>query len=106
VPAAEAGIGARRPEELARHDWSKTILFRVLFLGAGALAMSWLGLPSLDRHVFGFTLAEAQRLKPSALPVSLCIAGTDAPALRAWASEHPKSRRGRLDHQRLRLHAD
>jgi hypothetical protein len=29
-----------------------------------------------------------------------CIANPQAPAMRLWISQHPKSRRGRLDHRR------
>lgn len=77
-----------------------------LLAGAAVLyASSGFGLSSLDWRIAGLKFAEARSVQPDALPASLCIAGTDAPALRAWISEHPKSPRGRLDHQRLRLQA-
>ena len=62
-------------------------------------------LSSLDWRIAGLWFAEARSVQPDALPASLCVAGNGAPALRAWISEHPKSPRGRLDHQRLRLQA-
>jgi hypothetical protein len=65
--------------------------------------LSWFELPNLDRLAPGWAVAKAETPKENVLLASLCIGGADAPALRAWVSEHPKSKRGRLDHQRLRL---
>jgi hypothetical protein len=33
--------------------------------------------------------------------VPFCLANSQAPAMRLWISQHPKSRRGRLDHRRV-----
>jgi hypothetical protein len=42
----------------------------------------------------------------SVLAPALCAGTSDAPALRLWVSQHPKSPRGRLDHKRLRLQSN
>ncbi len=77
-----------------------------LFTGLAALsASSWLELPNLYAPVFGLGSAKAQNPATDMVPASLCIAGIGAPAVREWINQHPKSERGRLDHQRSRLQA-
>ena len=82
---------------------------RVLLLGIAGLlaalgALLSPGAPSLGVRIAGSVFPKTQSPAENGLPASLCITGNDAPALREWVSQHPKSKRGRLDHQRLRLH--
>lgn len=91
-----------------RRPWTRAVLLglvaALLLASVGALA----GLPSLgwlgwERSVRGVPRTEAVSLDADRSIASLCLADAQAPAMRRWISQHPKSQRGRLDHQRSRL---
>lgn len=94
-----------------RGPWAHTVLLglvaALLLASVGVLA----GLPSLgwlgwERSVRGVSRAETVSLDADSSTASLCLAQPQAPAMRWWISQHPRSQRGRLDHQRSRLASD
>ncbi len=99
--------------EATAWEWFRVMRHRVILSGLACLAAGSSAFyasggsdsPNRSQRAPALGFVEAGSFKRDGLPASLCIAGADAPALRTWISEHPKSRRGRLDHQRLRLQA-
>lgn len=77
-------------------------LAAILLTGMGVAAgTSWIGPSSWDWTSRGVSQAKALGSDASQFIVSLCIANPDSEAMRLWIAEHPKSKRGRLDHGRL-----
>lgn len=118
MQARKAGMGGLRLLRAPVAERLPVMRSRALLLGIASLftglaalsAPSRLELPNLYAPifyapVFGLGSAKAQNPATDMVPASLCIAGAGAPAIREWINQHPKSKRGRLDHQRLRLQA-
>ena len=62
-------------------------------------AASWFGPRGWD-WAKGVSQAQALGADAGQFIVSLCIANPESEAMRQWIAQHPKSPRGRLNHQR------
>lgn len=65
-----------------------------------AAGVSWLGPRGWDWANWGTSRAEALSADAGRFIASICIAQPESEAMRLWIAQHPKSKRGRLDHQR------
>jgi len=99
---------ARLSRRLAR-SWARTALLGLVAallasvsVLAGMPGLRWLGQEWSGR---GVSRAETVSLEAGSPIASLCLAQPQAPTMRWWISQHPKSQRGRLDHRRSRSEA-
>ncbi len=76
-------------------------LAAVLLTGMGvAAAAPWIGPPGWDWTSRGVSQAKTLGSDAAQFIVSLCVPNPNSAAMRLWIAQHPKSPRGRLDHQR------
>ena len=76
-------------------------LAAVLLLGMGvAAAAPWIGPSGWDWTSRGVSQVKALGSDAGQFIVSLCVPNPDSAAMRLWIAQHPKSARGRLNHQR------
>ncbi len=65
-----------------------------------AAAAPWIGPSGWDWTSRGVVQAKALGSDAGQFIVSLCVPNPNSAAMRLWIAQHPKSPRGRLDHQR------
>lgn len=76
-------------------------LAAVLLTGIGAAAAApWIGPRDWDWTSRGVSQVKALGSDAGQFIVSLCVANPNSAAMRLWIAQHPKSARGRLNHQR------
>ena len=76
-------------------------LAAVLLTGmAIAAAAPWIGPSSWDWTSHGVAQAKALGSDAGQFIVSLCVPNPNSAAMRLWIAQHPKSPRGRLNHDR------
>jgi hypothetical protein len=77
-----------------------TLAAGLLAISTVAAAASWLGPRGWDWASQGVSQARVLGADAGQLIISLCIANRESEAMRQWIAQHPKSPRGRLNHQR------